>query len=148
MRLWRISEYVSLDGGGGLISAGRWHRLGRPIAYLAESAALAMLEVLVNTEIAEPPAAFQLIAITAPDRLQVIEWPADQDIGDALLTSDWGDAFLRSMDAPLARVPSIVAPESWNYLLNPLHPDAHAVTIERAARWAWDARLFPTAPSG
>lgn len=101
-----------------------------------------MLEVFVNIETSELPAPFQLIAVAAPDDLTMVAWPADQDHGDSLLTSDWGDAFLRGMDAPLARVPSIVAPESWNYLLNPLHADASRVTIESAARWPWDARLF------
>lgn len=142
MRLWRISEWASLEGVGGLSYSGRWHRAGRPIIYMAESSALALLEVLVRLPRDSLPGPYQLLDINAPDNVEVTAWPADQDHRDMPLTADWGDAFLRSNTSPLARVPSVVAPESWNYLLNPLHPDASRVSVARAERWPWDARLF------
>ena len=79
--------------------------------------------------------------------MPVTTWPADQDHHDKDLAADWGDAFLRAARMPLARVPSVVAPESWNYLLNPLHPDAKRVHVTRAGRWPWDTRLFGAAPA-
>lgn len=127
---------------GGLIAPGRWNTVGRPIVYLAESSALAMLEVLVGYDVAETPATFQLLAIDAPDDLAVTRWATAQDHRDAPLTADWGDAFLRADATALARVPSVIAPEGWNCLLNPLHADAARVRIVRAERWPWDARLF------
>lgn len=142
MRLWRISEFASLDGMGGLIAPGRWNRVGRPIVYMAEASSLAMLEVLAGYDVAEMPATFQLLSIEAPDDLAVTQWPVGQDHRDTLLTSDWGDAFLRADATALARVPSVIAPEGWNWLLNPLHPDAARLRIVRAERWPWDARLF------
>jgi RES domain-containing protein len=48
VKLWRISNYSDLGGMGGLRNSGRWHNRGLPVVYLAESAALAMLEVLVH----------------------------------------------------------------------------------------------------
>lgn len=142
MRLWRISDFLTLDGVGGLIAEGRWNRVGQPITYLAESSALAMLEVLVNLEVSEPPASFQLIELEAPGTLTVGHWPADADPTNVDLTRDWGEAFLEANAAPLARVPSVVAPQSWNYLLNPFHPEAARVSITAAGRWPRDARLF------
>lgn len=142
MLLWRISEHRTLDGTGGKLWAGRWNSRGLPVAYIAESSALAMLEVLVNLELSRPPRGFQLLEIAAPDDVGMIEWPADDDHADMALTRRWGDAFLRANEVVLARVPSIVAPKSWNYLLNPLHPDASRVTVVAAAHWPWDVRLF------
>jgi hypothetical protein len=33
-------------------------------------------------------------------------------------------------------------PESWNYLLNPLHPDAAKLQMEWATHITYDNRLF------
>ena len=127
---------------GGLIAPGRWSRVGRPIVYMAESSALAMLEVLAGYEVGETPVTFQLLQIDGPDDTPVTHWPADEDHHDTVLTSDWGDAFLRANATPLARVPSVIAPDSANWLLNPLHPDANRIRVVQAQRWPWDARLF------
>ena len=51
MFLWRISNYRTLDGRGGLETSARWHSQGRPIVYLAESVSGALLEVLVHFEL-------------------------------------------------------------------------------------------------
>ena len=51
MFLWRISNHRTLDGRGGLETSARWHTLGRPVVYLAESVASALLEVLVHLEL-------------------------------------------------------------------------------------------------
>jgi RES domain-containing protein len=142
VRLWRISEFASLDGVGGLLAPGRWNRKGRPIVYMAETSALAMLEVLAGYDVAETPETFQLLEIDVPDGVTPTEWPAGADHRDTALTADWGDAFLRAGTAALARVPSVIAPQSWNWLLNPLHADAALVRLVRAQRWPWDARLF------
>lgn len=131
-----------MDGAGGLFAAGRWNSIGQPIVYLADTSALAVLEALVRRSRTALPAPYQLLEIEAPDDLPTTEWPLGQDGRDKPLTTAWGDAFLRARSTALARVPSVIAPASWNYLLNPLHPDAARVRIIQAGRWPWDARLF------
>jgi RES domain-containing protein len=46
--IWRLmrEKYarVAYDGGGGLVSSGRWHHAGHRVAYASEHAALAVLE--------------------------------------------------------------------------------------------------------
>ena len=51
MTLWRVSNYRLIDGQGGLVASGRWHTKGRRVVYSAQSAALALLEMLVHMEI-------------------------------------------------------------------------------------------------
>ena len=142
MILWRVSEYTTLDGAGGLVVAGRWHSQGRPIVYLAESSALAMLEMLVHLEVDSLPPPFQLLKVSAPDDLAHEDWPRGREAMELPETRAWGDAWLEAATTPLARVPSIVAPHGTNWLLNPRHPDASRVRIEESSRWPWDERLF------
>jgi RES domain-containing protein len=149
MQLWRISDYASLSGEGGLYFEGRWHSIGLPILYLAASPPGALIEVLVHLEMDEGPLPerYQLLEIVAPDTIAVenlapdhplMELP-DQQIAE---TRALGDAWLRGRRTALARVPSAILPGTWNYLLNPLHPDAAQVAIQNATRVGYDVRLF------
>ena len=142
MILWRVSEYGSLDGAGGLVVAGRWHSKGRPIVYLADSSALAMLEMLVHLEVEALPPPFQLLKVGAPDDLAHAVWPKGEDPRDMEETRTWGDAWLEAGATPLARVPSTVAPHGFNWLLNPAHKSAAKVRLLESSRWPWDERLF------
>ena len=42
-----------------------------------------------------------------------------------------GDEWVKEGATLLMRVPSVVVPVGWNYLLNPGHPDARKVRIRR-----------------
>jgi RES domain-containing protein len=42
----------------------------------------------------------------------------------------------------LARVPSVLAPQTWNYLLNPEHPDAKMIEVAEVIKERFDNRLF------
>jgi len=146
MHLWRISDYRNLSGQGGVRASGRWHSAGSPIVYLAESAAGSLLEVLVHLELADPgmPPDYTLLKITVPDELpiELLTESNEKVWTSALRTSrKLGDAWLAKNKTPLARVPSSIVPHTWNYLLNPQHPDAGKVTIASAEKCRFDARL-------
>lgn len=141
MKLWRISEFVDLDGEGGRRFNGRWNRGGRAVVYTAETSALAMLELLVQyrrKQIAKP---FQLLEIEAPDT-SLTQFQGDVPDYAKHQSHEWGEAWLETGATMLARVPAAVAPESYNILINPAHPDASAVRLIRHARYNWDSRLF------
>ena len=53
LNLWRISAFNWLSGEGGLYYSARWHAADHRIDYLAESAAGALVESLVHTELNE-----------------------------------------------------------------------------------------------
>ncbi|MCA1652976.1 MAG: RES family NAD+ phosphorylase [Sphingomicrobium sp.] len=142
MKLWRVSDYASLDGRGGELFNGRWHHAGHRVVYTAEHSALALLETLVRYEVEQTPPPYQLLEIDVADQLPAVSFtddvaPADQDLSMA-----WGDAWLEALAFPLARVPSSLAPFAFNYLINPAHPDSRRIKVVRHARYAWDARLF------
>jgi RES domain-containing protein len=144
---WRISEFADLTGVGGVLSAGRWNSRGKPIVYLAESPAAAMLERLVHLlddEGGRLPPSYQLLEISAGE-VAVKQLLLRAPVGWAeriLLTRFLGDEWLDQAETALARVPSAIVPRTWNYLLNPDHPDAAKLKIESATREHFDNRFF------
>src|SRR5213593_1999454 len=117
MILWRISKRSTLDGRGGLFASARWHTQGRPIVYLAETPAGALLEALVHLELSPNayPTHYALLTTEAPDGISM------RTLGAADLLPDWfrnlittrtiGDEWLASRSTLLLRVPSVIVPE-------------------------------------
>jgi RES domain-containing protein len=145
--LWRISNYAELGGWGGKRFSSRWTSLGHRVVYMAESPAGAMLEILAHLEFeeGEPPDQYQLTGISVEDGLVIRElelplWPDWREHPE--FTQRIGDAWLVSLDTPLAKVPSAIIPRTWNYLLNPEHPDAKRVTVAEVIEERFDNRLF------
>jgi RES domain-containing protein len=144
MVLWRISKHLELNGRGGTLYAGRWHHAGAPVVYLAESPAGALIEACVHTSADDIPPSFSLLKVLSRD-------PAFDEIETAALAEAWpqraeitrdlGSAWLSLSKTALLRVPSALAPETANYLLNPMHAEAGLFQIEKVFRFPFDVRL-------
>lgn len=147
LELWRISNYCSLTGEGGLLYSARWHTAGKPIVYLAASPAGAMIEILIHLELEEDelPPAYTLLRVEAPASLAIEElrvavgesWKTNLNLSRRI-----GDAWLNSAKTVLARVPSAILPNTFNYLYNPSHRDAKHVRIVSSIKANFDARLL------
>lgn len=142
MKLWRLSKFLELNGEGGRLFAGRWNRGGQAIVYTAESSALAILEVLVQYQRGSIPVPVEVIEIVAPDDLLIFDYGEPMPPRDQAISQGWGEDWLRQGASALARVPSALAPASYNLLINPAHPDAPQIQVARHWRHSWDARLF------
>jgi RES domain-containing protein len=144
MILWRISRHRDLSGLGGFRSPGRWHHAGQPVVYLAENPAAALLEVCVHTSANDVPPDFTLLKIEAQDvqvrAIKLGELPSDWQ-SRLELTRDMGTAWLQKKETPLLRVPSAIVPETANFLLNPVHPDAKKLKVIDEFSYPFDARL-------
>ena len=145
--LWRISNHMTLDGNGGKKSGARWHSMGTRIVYLADSPMAAIVETLVHLDIdrEDTPEHYTLLRVSVPDELaiQSLELPpGDAWKKDVPLTRRIGNAWLSSLSTSLARVPSVIAPHTWNYLLNPEHPAASQVRIAEVIKERFDNRLI------
>ena len=145
--LWRISGFNSLSGEGGLKYSARWHTAGHRVVYLAESPAGALIEHLAHLELNEKswPAFYDLMQISVPEGMEVetLSLPA----GDAwkklpIVTRNLGDEWLGAKRTALARVPSAIILNTWNFLLNPDHPEAAEIRIVEIARAEYDPRLL------
>ena len=150
MFLWRVSQYTNLTGLGGELSGGRWHTKspGKRVLYVAEHPAVALIEHLANLGALPEflPDHYQLLKIVAPDKIEIGELTVRQlasiDPESFPTTQAIGDRLLAAGKSAILRVPSSPSPESWNYLLNPLHPDASQIRIEWAKTVRYDRRLF------
>ncbi|MBP0627787.1 MULTISPECIES: RES family NAD+ phosphorylase [unclassified Cupriavidus] len=147
MYLWRISNYADLKGLGGLRAGGRWHFPGQPVVYLAEHPALAFLEILVHHEAAkieDLPKQYQLLQVEVPESVAVAEIAAlpENWKTDSQWSKSAGTEWLAARTSLLLKVPSVLVPYASNYVLNPEHPDATAVTIILATRVDHDPRIL------
>ena len=143
MKLWRVAheQFADLSGTGGLHRPGRWHSVGRPIVYAAEHSALAMLEVRVHMDLAASYLSkFVMMKIDVQDDVQVDS--IDAEPGDEGATRALGDAWLVAAPTCVCRVRSALAPDAFNYLINPLHLEIGRVNLEAVAPLVFDARLF------
>ena len=127
-----------------------WHTsaAGKQICYLGEHPAVCLIENLANLrrDGALYPDMFQLSKISSSDAVSSVDLTPEQiaqiDPQSPTTTQKIGDSWLLERSSALLKVPSIPSPESWNYLLNPLHPQSPALTIEWARKITYDQRLF------
>ena len=114
--------------------------------YLADHPASALLEVLVHMEVDREdwPDSYRLLAIEIPGHVGFDDAP-ELTAGwriDADETQSIGDQWLDRGATALLRVPSAIVPYTWNWLLNPAHPDSAQARVAEIVRSAFDPRLF------
>ena len=151
MIVYRLSKskYASdLSGKGAEKIGGRWNSKGTALVYTSESRALCTTEIAVHTPLGNLPLDYQLIAIEIPDDIQI------KEIAKAELPQYWntipyspatqktGDIFVVEGKFLVLKVPSVVVPGDYNYLLNPAHREFHKVKIESIEPFNFDERLF------
>lgn len=148
---WRICKEKRLatafDGRGAAENPGRWNSAGVAIAYAAESRSLASVEVLVHAEDTSLLDAIRWLAVPVaieerlvhvpkrfPDDWRAVPAPAS--------TRAFGDEWARSGTSVVIRVPSVVTPGEFNYLINPRHVDFKRLKIGSPESFSFDLRLL------
>ncbi|MBN2613212.1 MAG: RES family NAD+ phosphorylase [Bacteroidales bacterium] len=131
MDIFRITkaEHAGLEGIGGLMVSGRWHNKGERVVYFSENRSLAVLEYQVHIgDRVLFPANLVLLTLSIPDDIQVhdieIKKLANNWKDKSLHTRHLGSIFLKENKFLLLRVPSVIVPGEFNFLYNPMHPDA------------------------
>lgn len=135
----------ALDGEGARLYGGRWNSPGSAAVYLAESRALAALEILVRAQ----REALRLNWI-------VIELEIDDSLIDRVpsskLPDNWrlqptsheaqalGSRWLCDVRNLALRLPSVIVPEEFSLLLNPLHPMMREMKAGKPKRFSFDSR--------
>jgi RES domain-containing protein len=148
MQVYRLAKqaYSVLDGEGARLYGGRWNSPGHAVVYTAGSRALALLELLVHTELDTMPSGMVLLTVEVPERIVVEElrplpraWhrlPAPPACHKA------GDLWVASGRSAVLAVPSVVIHKEHNYLINPGHPDSRAIKVVKREPFSFDTRLF------
>jgi len=147
MELFRItrSEYQNdLSGIGAYRFGGRWNSSGNSMLYTSSRRSLAMLEILVHWQRPTPPPDYVVVVLFVPDTLATThipytphDWQVEQQ-----WSKDTGDSWLNEKKTLLMRVPSVIVPSEWNYLINATHPDAKSIKVIHIEPFQFDNRLF------
>lgn len=117
------------------------------MVYASSSLSLATLELLVHLEDLTVirnlyivlPVKFADSLLTEPNANPLpVGWNTPQIAPSTQLL---GDRWITSGASAVLKVPSVVTPGEYNYLINPLHPDFSRIEIGTATRFEPDPRL-------
>jgi RES domain-containing protein len=133
------------DAEGARLYPGRWNTSASPIIYTSEHYSTAMLEKLVHANMLLP-ANQHYIQITIPNGIsceifQTAAHPGWDSRNEAICKA-FGQDWFDGLRSALLIVPSIPARIERNFLINPLHPDAKAITHALPEPVWWDERLY------
>jgi RES domain-containing protein len=148
---WRIikEKYkdAALSGEGARIYGGRWNEKGHPALYLSDSLALAALETFVHLGMAAARINYISLRIDLPDE-------GIDSIDEKKLSSNWrtehpsettqsiGAIWLKERKKLALKVPSILVPVEYNYLVNPEHKDFKKLKIVSCESFYFDPRMW------
>jgi RES domain-containing protein len=151
IRAWRIvnarNAAAAFSGDGSRRSGGRWNSRGLRAVYVADSLALATLEIMVHGVSYETLKNCVGILVTIPEKII-------QEVDEKSLPKNWrdnipppelrelGDRWLNEQESAALKVPSAVIPVEFNYVLNPRHKDFGRIEITEPLSLTFDRRLF------
>lgn len=152
LSLWRIvkAKHVAaaFDGEGARRYGGRWNPRGTPLVYLGGTLSLAALETFVHLAPEDARLALVAIEVVVPDSVKITEFSAKT------LPPDWrneppphatqaiGQDWIKRNETALLRVPSIIVPREFNYLLNPNHATFAKLKIQSPVPFGFDSRMW------
>lgn len=147
-----------LSGKGAYLFGGRWNSKGTSLLYTAEHPALAMLEALAHITMVNQKRAYCKMAIghlnpvVFNELLKGGKWC--QEVSTDQLPLEWrsspgpdglkqiGDAFVREGTYLALKVPSVLEPDSSNYLINPEHAAFTGFKVLHSEPVSFDQRLI------
>jgi RES domain-containing protein len=142
MRIFRIGDpagkYPIYSGEGAALAEGRWHERGQEVIYASEHYSTAMLEKLAHFNGLLPPNQHYIeISIPAGTSYEV----ATKDT----IPGAFGSRWISEQRTAILLVPSYVAREERNVLINPRHAGARSIKSGLEHPIWWDPRLLTRA---
>jgi RES domain-containing protein len=107
-----------------------------------------MIEYFIHIDPEDPPKDLVVVTAEVPDNVP------RTSISSKRLPSNWrqspatpelagiGDRFVRDRRAPILIVPSVLAPDESNWLLNPHHPEFARIRLHSVQTFEYDSRFF------
>jgi RES domain-containing protein len=151
MKIWRICRTKfageAFSGEGARRYGGRWNSPGVAMVYSSSSLALAAIELFVHLEPNQQPDDLVAIAAELPgkeplERVELGQLPRGWWKNDYAALRAMGDKWIREKRSLAMEVPSAALRAEWNVLVNPLHPGAKELQIEKPEPFRFDARMF------
>lgn len=157
MLIYRIcrSEFAKDLKASGFAS--RWNQDGQWVLYASATRSLAALEQLANRSGLVLSASYCIMVIEVPDVVDSLRSAVSEVLFSVLpeaLPPDWqrfsgygrlqelGAGWYRRSESLLLRVPSVLVPQEYNYLIHTQYPDfCTLVRLVGVENFDWDNRL-------
>ena len=155
IRAWRLVKesraQQAFSGEGARLYGGRWNLPGTAVVYVADSLALAALEVFVHMGAAARSVRFVAFPVRfPPDFVEVFtedELPEGwRQLPAPPQTMTLGSDWAAGAGSVVLQVPSVLVTVEHNYVFNPLHPDFEAIEIGAAMPFSFDPRMWAEGP--
>ncbi|MDB5197591.1 MAG: hypothetical protein JWP88_1962 [Flaviaesturariibacter sp.] len=135
-----------LTGEGAKLHGGRWNKIGTPCIYTSESKALSVLEYAANVRLEELPASLSLTVYELPQKGWEVVDKKDlpqnwQDSPAPEETKSFGSELLQDKNILAIRIPSIIIPTEYNFILNPIAKTFALIKIIEIIPFALDKRI-------
>lgn len=151
IRVYRISACKYVDGApgeGAFLAGGRWNSKGTRLVYTSENSSLSMLEALAHITMINTVQPFCMQIFDMPDSIIEVDITTLPEGWQQSPPPDFlkrtGDLFVKENKALALKVPSVIMPDSSNYLINPAHPLFKNIKRVAIRNIAFDQRLVNT----
>ena len=107
-----------------------------------------MIEYFVHIDANDAPRDLVLVTIAIPDAvsresISLRELPANwRSTPPPAELTEFGDSFAKAGRSAVLIVPSAMAPEESNWLINPRHPQFARIRVLKAEAFRYDQRFF------
>lgn len=145
-RIGKTKYARDLTGEGARLYGGRWNNKMVSCIYTSESRSLALLEYTANVNIDNVPSALSITHIEIPEEEIFIVKERDlpgkwQQSPAPSTTKEFGSALLLSANHAIIKIPSVIIPQEYNYILNPLDAVSRKFKIKKVENLVYDLRL-------
>ena len=136
------------DGEGAYRYGGRWSSPGTRLSYTSEHQSLALLEYFVHLDKDDAPTDLVIAVAEVPDdlareRVEASKLPANwREAAAPPELARFGDEFAHRGNHCLLLVPSVLAPDENNCLINPRHADYRRIVVLGVLPFSYDPRMF------
>ena len=146
VRCYRLcsGKYSASDATGAFIAGGRWNRKGTHVLYTSGSLSLACLEILVHIREPRLPTDYVWSQIEVPGRLIGKPDFSQATVADEQACAQFGSSWVDKEETAALEVPSVIIPNEFNLLINPMHADFSAIVFRPPRPFQFDARLLKT----
>lgn len=138
----------AFSGEGAWKYGGRWNSVGIRVIYCSSTLSLAMLEIIAHLDdYASLVGNYSYVPLEIPAELiepvQLKQVPSGWNSPSPTTGSQHhGDNWASKNQSVALAVPSVIVPDEYNFVLNPLHPDFGRIVIGQARALDVDHRLF------
>ena len=149
MEVFRIikEKYASQLSASGVEN--RWNKTGEFVIYTGASRSLSTLELIVHRNAVVPEIDYRVMVISLPDddkfytQLLIKNLPGNwRSMSAYAKLQQTGSQWYLQQSSLILKVPSVIIPNEYNYIINTKHPDYNQVKLVRIEKYFWDDRLL------